>query len=123
MNTAATWIEVVGIGLFFVALVALAVMSRNSVRIYPLRTMPPQPVMARLEAVPEPASKLLSAPMPHSCAVEVFREYYWHDPEFGLRVTREIARVAKGVLSPSEASEVIREITAARHVIRGEIAS
>jgi hypothetical protein len=118
VNTAATGIEVVGIGLFFAALVALAVMSRNSVRINPLRTMPPQPV---IEAAP--VRLALPPRTPVEWALPMYEELELVSPQLRLAIHRTFLLLLEKHAS-EWGDEIARELQAAqRHVIRGEIAS
>ena len=117
MNTVATGIEVVGIAVFLVALVFWVREARKP----GISRRPPQPVMARLEAVPD-LTPIEPARVPSPWAVDMLRDLMWIDRQLGERVSRELIRVVAGYQGDAS-QEVIREITAARHVVKGELAS
>jgi hypothetical protein len=115
MNTVATWVEVVSIAAFFVALV-LWVMEARKPGI--IRRLPPQPV---IEAVP--VRLALPPRTPVEWALPMYEELELVSPQLRLAIHRTFLLLLEKHAS-EWGDEIARELQAAqRHVIRGEIAS
>jgi hypothetical protein len=119
MNTAATWVEVVGIIVFFVALIWLA---RQASRSGIVRRLPRQPL--QIAPGPGPSPALDPAPVSYLEPVRVplvivLGDFNWKNQDMGKDMVKAMLQVARnyGEL------ETVRELAAARRVVKGELAS